>query len=137
MVQVTPQLAAVREPPLFSADPPPYAESAATVALIPAYNEHRFIGSMVLAVRQFVDLVIVVDDGSSDSTAEIAQRAGARVVRHTVNQGKAIAVNTGFSFIRQMAPRAIVMVDGDGQHCADDIPIVLAPILEGHADVVI
>jgi glycosyltransferase involved in cell wall biosynthesis len=107
------------------------------VALIPAYNEHRFIGSMVLAVRQFVDLVIVVDDGSSDNTAEIAQRAGARVVRHTVNQGKAIAVNTGFSFIRQMAPRAIVMVDGDGQHCADDIPIVLAPILEGHADVVI
>ncbi len=137
MVQISSQPAVVREHPPIGADPPTYAECAATVALIPAYNERRFIGSMVLAVRQFVDLVVVVDDGSSDNTAEIAQRAGATVVRHMLNQGKATAVNTGFSFIRRMCPRAIVMIDGDGQHCADDIPTVLAPILDGRADVVI
>ena len=137
MVQVSPPPVAVQEHPPIGADPPLYAECAATVALIPAYNERRFIGSMVLAVRQFVDLVVVVDDGSSDNTAEIAQRAGATVVRHTLNQGKATAVNTGFSFIRQLCPRAIVMIDGDGQHCADDIPTVLAPVLDGRADVVI
>jgi len=137
MVHISSQPSAVREHTPLGADPPTYTECAATVALIPAYNERRFIGSMVLAVRQFVDLVVVVDDGSSDNTAEIAQHAGATVVRHTLNQGKATAVNTGFSFIRGMAPRAIVMIDGDGQHCADDIPAVLAPILDGHADVVI
>src|SRR3954451_7486812 len=137
MIQVAPLPMVEREHPLIGADPPTYTEGAATVALIPAYNERRFIGSMVLAVRQFVDLVVVVDDGSSDNTAEIAQRAGATVVRHTLNQGKATAVNTGFSFIRQMCPRAIVMIDGDGQHCPNDIPTVLAPILDGCADVVI
>src|SRR5689334_19403099 len=128
MIQVSAQptlVREVREHPPVGVDSPTYTQRAATVALIPAYNEHRFIGSMVLAVRQFVDLVVVVDDGSSDNTAEIAQRAGATVVQHTVNQGKATAVNTGFSFIRQLCPQAIVMIDGDGQHCAHDIPTVL------------
>jgi glycosyltransferase involved in cell wall biosynthesis len=119
------------------AELPEYTQRPATVALIPAYNERRFIGSMVLAARQYVDLVVVVDDGSSDSTAEIAQRAGATVLRHVVNQGKAAAVNTGFSFLRQLRPQAMVMIDGDGQHCADDIPAVLALVLDGRADVVI
>jgi glycosyltransferase involved in cell wall biosynthesis len=137
MVQIYPPTTEVRQHPPLGADSPIYVDHASTVALIPAYNEHRFIGSMVLAVRQFVDLVVVIDDGSSDNTAEIAQRAGATVVRHTVNQGKATAVNTGFSLIRQMCPQAIVMIDGDGQHCAGDIPTVLAPILDGRADVVI
>src|SRR3954453_1159136 len=110
MVQVSLLSSAEREHPLIGAEVPTYTQGAATVALIPAYNEHRFIGSMVLAVRQFVDLVVVVDDGSSDNTAEIAQRAGATVVRHAFNQGKASAVNTGFSFIRRMDARAIVMI---------------------------
>lgn len=107
------------------------------VALIPAHNEERFIGSLVLAVREYVDVVLVVDDGSSDRTTEIARKAGAIVVRHNVNQGKAGAVNTGFTYLRQLKPAAVVMLDGDGQHCADDIPSVLAPVLADAADVVI
>jgi glycosyltransferase involved in cell wall biosynthesis len=107
------------------------------VALIPAYNEARFIGSLVLAARNHVDMVIVVDDGSSDQTVEIARRAGATVIRHKVNQGKAAAVNTGFAYLRQLKPGAVVMLDGDGQHAADDIPGVLGPILGGEADIVV
>jgi glycosyltransferase involved in cell wall biosynthesis len=107
------------------------------VALIPAYNEERFIGSMVIAVRPFVDYVVVIDDGSADRTAEIARAAGAVVVQHVVNQGKAAAVNTGFDYLRSVGPRAIVMLDGDGQHRVDDIPTVLQPVLAGEADVVV
>ncbi|NTW02350.1 MAG: glycosyltransferase family 2 protein [Oscillochloris sp.] len=107
------------------------------VALIPAYNEERFIGSLVLAVRSYVDIVVVIDDGSQDQTEAIAQRAGAIVVRHVVNQGKAAAVNTGFTYVRSLRPFALIMLDGDGQHCANDIPQVLAPVIEGDADVVL
>lgn len=112
-------------------------ERGPIVALIPAYNEERFIGSMVLAVREYVDEVLVVDDGSRDRTTAIARRAGAVVVRHQANQGKAGAVNTGFAYLRQLTPAAVVMLDGDGQHCAHDIPTVLAPVLDGTADVVV
>ena len=108
-----------------------------TAALIPAYNEERFIGSLVLAARAHVDHVVVVDDGSRDCTVEIAKLAGAIVVEHQTNQGKAAAVNTGFAYIRRLAPAAVVMLDGDGQHSADDIPSVLAPVVEGAADIVV
>ena len=111
--------------------------NAPTVALIPAHNEERFIGSLVLAVQAYVDHVVVVDDGSRDRTADIAQRAGAIVVRQEINGGKASAVNAGFMYLRSLQPGAVVMLDGDGQHSADDIPTVLAPILSDEADVVI
>jgi glycosyltransferase involved in cell wall biosynthesis len=108
-----------------------------TVALIPAFNEERFIGSLVLAVQSYVDHVVVVDDGSSDRTVEIARKAGATVVQHQINQGKAGAVNTGFSYVRRLEPSVLVMLDGDGQHCADDIPQLLAAVRNNEADVVV
>lgn len=113
------------------------SKSAPTIALVPAHNEERFIGSLVLALQAYVDRVCVIDDGSHDRTAEIAEKAGAIVRRLEVNQGKAAAVNTGLNYIRQLNPAAVVMLDGDGQHCADDVPCVLAPILEGAADIVV
>jgi len=108
-----------------------------TVALIPAFNESRFIGSLVLAAKAYVDIVLVVDDGSTDQTVAIAQKAGAHVLQHAVNQGKAAAVNTGFRYLTTLDPFAVVMLDGDGQHRADDIPALLTPICQGQADVVI
>ena len=79
-------------------------QASSIIALIPAYNEERFIGSLVLNVQQFVDQVVVVDDGSADQTAQIARRAGAMVLRHQANSGKAAAVNTGFNYLRQLGP---------------------------------
>jgi glycosyltransferase involved in cell wall biosynthesis len=111
--------------------------SRPVVAVIPAYNEERYIGSVVLKTRKQVDTVIVVDDGSTDLTAEIAEAAGAVVVRHEGKQGKGKALNTGFRRIRELDPAAIVMLDGDSQHLPEEVPQVLAPVLRGEADLVI
>ncbi len=107
------------------------------VAVIPAYNEERFIGSVVLKARQYVDSVIVVDDGSADDTATIARNAGAVVVQHRINRGKGAALNSGFSKARELGAQTVALLDGDGQHRPDDIPRLVRPVLEGRADMVI
>jgi len=107
------------------------------VVVIPAYNEERFIGSVVLKVLQFVETVIVVDDGSTDSTREIAQAAGAVVIVHDQNSGKGRALNTGFSKAREYDPEVVVTLDGDWQHMPEQIEQIAAPILKGDADIVV
>jgi glycosyltransferase involved in cell wall biosynthesis len=107
------------------------------VVVIPAYNEERFIGSIVLKARQYADTVIVVDDGSTDAMAEIAEAAGAIVVRHAQNQGKGAALNTGLAKARELCPAAVVLLDGDSQHLPEQIPQMLAPVLAGQADIVV
>ena len=108
-----------------------------TLAVVPAYDEGRCIGSVVLRVKAYVDQVLVVDDGSNDDTAQIAEAAGAIVIRHQHNCGKGGALNSGLSHARQLGARAVVLIDGDGQHRAEEIPRVLGPILRGEADVVV
>lgn len=124
---------------------PPEAESAegpgaaveAVVAVIPAHNEERFIGSVVLTTLRYAGTVIVVDDGSTDRTARLAQDAGAVVVRQDVQGGKARALTVGFQEARRRAADVVVMLDGDAQHDPSDIPRLAAPIVAGEADVVI
>lgn len=115
----------------------PNRRSNLVMAVIPAYNEDRFIGSVVLKTRGFVDQVIVVDDGSSDQTATIASEAGAEVMMHPVNQGKAEALKTGFARACELGADIVVTLDGDGQHNPAEIPGVIRPILRGQADMVI
>jgi glycosyltransferase involved in cell wall biosynthesis len=107
------------------------------IAIIPAYNEERFIGSVVLKAKKYVDTVMVIDDGSSDLTAEIAQAAGAVVVRHTTNHGKGAALNSGFEKARELRAQVVVVFDGDGQHRAEDIPRMIQPVLDEQADMVV
>lgn len=107
------------------------------VLIIPAYNEERFIGSVVLKARRYAERVILVDDGSTDATAEVAGAAGALVTKHPQNQGKGAALNTGLGLARRLEPRVVVMLDGDGQHICDQIPQVAAPVLAGEADIVV
>lgn len=107
------------------------------VAVIPAYNEARFIGSVVLQARKHAGKVIVVDDGSSDRTAEIAEAAGALVVRHDDNRGKGAALSTGIHKALTFEPVAVVMLDGDFQHLPQQLPRLVAPILEGRAHIVV
>ena len=106
-------------------------------AVIPAYNEERFIGSVVIKVRKYTDAVIVVDDGSRDATAEIAQAAGAIVVRHEKNRGKGAALNSGFQKARELGAQVVAVLDGDGQHRAEEIPSLVQPVLDGKADMVV
>ncbi len=107
------------------------------VVIIPAFNEERFIGSVVLKVLQFPVAAIVVDDGSTDATAQVAKAAGAVVVRHEQNKGKGEALNTGIREARDMHPDAVVVIDGDGQHLVRELPVLASPVLNDDADIVI
>ena len=104
---------------------------------IPAYNEEHAIASTVLGAKQYVDDVIVVDDGSADQTAERARQAGATVLEHETNKGKGAAIKTLFSHVRELDCDALVLLDGDGQHVPHDIPAVAEPILDDDADITI
>lgn len=88
-------------------------EKPMILALIPAYNEERFIASVVLETKKYATHVIVVDDGSSDRTAELALAAGAQVVGQPKNMGKAQALNAGFRAARLLNPDVVVCLDGD------------------------
>lgn len=112
-------------------------EPPRVLVLVPAYNEERFIGSVVLSARKSADSVIVVDDGSIDHTAQIARDAGAVVVSHKENYGKSAALSTGFALARKLNPAALVTLDGDGQHLPQEMINLVAPVLENRADLVI
>lgn len=107
------------------------------VAAIPCFDEERFIGSVVLAVRKYADRVLVVDDGSTDASAEIAAAAGATVVGHGGNRGYGAAIRTALAKGREQGAGVLVVIDADGQHDARDIPRLVQPVLAGEADVVI
>lgn len=101
----------------------PAARIMDSVALIPAYQEVRFIYDVVRAVLEVVPHVIVVDDGSVDGTAEEARRAGATILQHKKNKGKGAAIKTGLRhFIKNWQESYVVLLDGDGQHRPDEIP---------------
>ena len=102
-------------------------------AVIPAYNEESRIWQTVQMVSQYVDEVVVVDDCSRDNTPEVAQQAGARVVRQAVNQGYIAAIKRGF---QEASHPVIVTIDADGEFPAQKIPELVEPVLRGEADMV-
>ena len=91
-------------------------------ALIAAYNEAANIAQVVRGCAPLVDEVLVVDDGSSDETTQIAEAAGATVIVHQRNAGKGAAIRTGFDYVRGHEFDAVVLLDGDGQHDWREIP---------------
>jgi glycosyltransferase involved in cell wall biosynthesis len=105
-------------------------------AILPAYEEEVSIGSIVLLTRLYTDKVIVVDDGSTDRTADIARKAGAEVIVHETNKGKGTALKTGFAAAVKMGADVIVTMDSDAQHNPSDIPKLATPIIKGEADMV-
>ena len=113
------------------------AKSFRIVAGLPMYNEEETIGTVVTKTLDFVDSVICVDDGSSDSGARIAESCGAKVHRHRVNRGYGGALKSLFKIAKEMDADALVILDSDGQHEPEDIPKLLEPILSEEADFVI
>ncbi len=89
--------------------------------LIPAYNEEKAIAGVVERARRAARKVVVVDDGSSDRTAEMAEKAGAEVIRHGVNRGKGVALRNGCRQIFGEGWDRLIVVDGDGQHPPEKI----------------
>ena len=90
--------------------------------LIPAYNEARAIGQVVSEACAVMRSVVVIDDGSQDATARIAQDSGAFVIKHQTNSGKGAALRTGFQHVLDHGYDAVITMDSDGQHAVDDIP---------------
>ena len=107
------------------------------VAGMPMYNEEETIGTVVTLALKYADAVICVDDGSSDSSARIAEACGATVIRHRINRGYGGALKSLFIKAIEMKATALVVLDSDGQHKVEDIPTLLKPILDKQADFVI
>jgi glycosyltransferase involved in cell wall biosynthesis len=106
-------------------------ETKRVLAGIPAYNEARYVGSIVLQARQYVDEVVVVDDGSTDNTVRVAELAGATVVRHDGNKGYGAAIQTILSEAKKRNADVLVVLDADAQHDPNEIPRLIKPISEG------
>ena len=102
----------------------------------PAYNEAKYIGSIVLQARQYAREVIVVDDGSIDQTLRVAQLAGATVIRHNENRGYGAAIRSIFKEAMKSEADILVILDADSQHNPDEIPILVEAVSNG-SDIVI
>ena len=105
-----------------------------SIVIIPAFNEQAAIGDVVKKSLQYADDVLVVDDGSKDNTSEIAEKAGASILKHPTNFGKGVSLRDAFREVKGYD--VVVTIDGDGQHNPDEIPDLIKPIKENKADFV-
>lgn len=106
-----------------------------TLVAIPCYNEEKTIGSVVLKAKRYADLVVVIDDGSTDKTAQVAEYAGATVMQHGGNKGYGAAIQSCFDYARGIDADVMTILDGDGQHDADQLYDVMKPVIENNVDI--
>jgi glycosyltransferase involved in cell wall biosynthesis len=109
-----------------------------SVALIPAFNEEETIEEVISRLKKIGLKSIVIDDGSSDKTYELAKKSGSIVIRHTVNIGKGEALKTGFNYILKNIPEVkyVVIIDADMQYLPEESVKILKPLQDGKADFV-
>lgn len=106
------------------------SQSKILVAM-PAYNEEKYIGSLVTKAREYADEVLIVDDGSTDGTPEVARLAGATVIQHKENKGYGAAVQSILAEAKRISPDILVLLDADSQHNPGEIPRLVEPISQG------
>ena len=107
------------------------------VAMIPALNAEHLLGPVVDAALEHIQPVLVIDDGSSDRTGDVARAHGATVVRHEVNRGKGAALKTGFAWAIANGFDGAITLDADGQHLPSELPKFVRAAEETHADLII
>jgi glycosyltransferase involved in cell wall biosynthesis len=113
-----------------------HGHSVKIVVCIPAYNGGKSIGRVIDLASRYTDEVIVVNDGSTDNTEDAAKASGAKVINHVVNLGYGAAISSCLKAGVEAKAQIIITVDADMQHNPEDIPLLIAPILEGKADIV-
>jgi len=106
------------------------------LVVVPAHNEAEHISHVVLSAIQYLP-VLVIDDGSDDNTALLAETSGAAVLQQFPNQGKGAALQSGFRQVLQEDWAAVITIDGDGQHDPQDIPLFLRAYQQNQADLII
>jgi hypothetical protein len=109
------------------------------IAIVPAFNEERNVGRVLDELRAIdprLD-VVVVSDGSTDRTAEVASARGAYVIRLPFNLGIGGAVQTGFKYAWEEGYELAVRLDGDGQHDPGELRLLVAPVVAGEADLAV
>jgi glycosyltransferase involved in cell wall biosynthesis len=112
-----------------------YSKSDAGVwVVVPAYNEARVIAEVIAGLKPDAHRIVVVDDGSSDSTAEMAAECGAAVLRHPINLGQGAALQTGIEFALARGAELIVTFDADGQHRTADVARLIDALEAERAD---
>ena len=107
------------------------------IACIPAYNEEKPIADIIKRSLNYVDRVIVCDDGSKDSTSKNATDAGAIVIKHEKNMGKGAALKSLFDYARDANADVMVTIDGDGQFLPEEMNKLIDPIIEKNFDIVL
>jgi glycosyltransferase involved in cell wall biosynthesis len=113
------------------------ASRETVLAIIPAYCEGQFIADVVRRVSQYIDSILVVDDGSRDQTAAEAEAAGAHVIRHETNLGKGAALKTGLQYAVALGVEYFLFLDGDGQHDPSDIPAFIDAMNGSDCDLIV
>ena len=93
-----------------------------TYIIIPAYNEEKHVAGTIKKTKKFSKNIIVVDDGSADSTAKNAETTGVTVLKHAINLGKGAALKTGAEYALKKRAKNLIFMDADGQHRPEDIP---------------
>jgi hypothetical protein len=110
------------------------------VVVLPAFNEAGNVGAVVASLPARLEdlqvISVVVSDGSADATAAEARSAGALVTELPVNRGGGLALRVGYEIALQLGAEVVVTMDADGQHLAEELPVMVAPILDGSADYV-
>jgi glycosyltransferase involved in cell wall biosynthesis len=101
------------------------------MAAMPAYNEEKYMANLVQRVKNYAEHVLVIDDGSTDRTAEIARANGAEVIRFEKNRGKGFAVQQILTAAKQSSADILVILDADSQHNPDEIPSLIEPLSQG------
>lgn len=102
--------------------------------VIPAYNEQERIGAVLEGLSRDWPNIVVVDDASTDNTAREIGKHPVRLLRHVLNLGQGASLQTGIRFALSQGAQYLVTFDADGQHSADDLLPILAPLVEGQAD---
>ncbi|HEY0216239.1 MAG TPA: glycosyltransferase family 2 protein [Cellulomonas sp.] len=107
-----------------------------TCVVVPLYNEATVVGDVVRDLLTSFPLVVAVDDGSDDDSAEVARAAGARVVQHPINLGQGAALQTGVEVALRLGAEYVVTFDSDGQHQRSDAEAMVARLRADEADIV-